>query len=512
MRLRRVFEAQAKATGILNLDFTGEGGDAHKVLLTADEFGDAGNELSAAVDFIDRLPASYHEASASGFSAFADIDVYLNPDENKFLRFASRNRGTAANGQRVIVRYDGNLADNTAAASLDGTTHILGINGTLTLLQLATAFNNAQEANWNMTAFPVERSQGGDTVVWSDDGVAASATGALGSATLTITAVAKNSSGNDIRVQIVGGGSGNSATVFLSLRTITVQIGGTRSLTQIAAAINANAQAASLVTAVASGSNSNRGRTFTQLLGLTTGNSGILALSGGLDGERPNPRQTELALGENAITGLTKYRFGQATLSVSQFIDVLNAIPAASKTMTASLAPGAVGNVPLNIAQRAGTAIAAREVARVRLAGGEHNPNVQETLEGETVGYPVELLCGGRLVYTVDMDWTNSGAGNVRLVLQKLLEDVGLPAADVWIDWDTDNHTIALNRPNNGNTVRVVRQLQDSAVIAGIYRFRAVATGNAVRGTVTVKIDERASTGINTNKSRDNLTVREGPI
>ena len=148
----------------------------------------------------------------------------------------------------------------------------------------------------------------------------------------------------------------------------------------------------------------------------------------------------------------------------------------------------------------------------MRLTGGEHNPNVEETLESEQFGFPFEILCGGRLVYTADMNWTTRNSGNVTLKLQKLLEDVGLPAEDVWVDWDTDNHTITLNGAGNRDTMRVIRQLNDSAVIAGVYRFRAVGSANTLRGTIVVKIDERASSGINDAQARTVLTGREGPI
>ena len=199
MRLIREFEAQAKSTGIINLDFANEGGDAHKISVTADSFGDAGNDLSLAVDFIDQLPGAYHQASASGFAAFADVDVDLRDDMIQLIRFQANAVGPAANGTRVIVRHDANLADNTAGTTLDGTTHILGINGTRTLTQLVAAFNAATETGWAVTASLVDSSQGGDTVEWLGGGVQAAVIYRLFSdAFLSFTAKDPGSDGNGI--------------------------------------------------------------------------------------------------------------------------------------------------------------------------------------------------------------------------------------------------------------------------------------------------------------------------
>ena len=512
MRLIREFEAQAKSTGIINLDFANEGGDAHKISVTADSFGDAGNDLSLAVDFIDQLPGAYHQASASGFAAFADVDVDLRDDMIQLIRFQANAVGPAANGTRVIVRHDGNLADNTAGTTLDGTTHILGINGTRTLTQLVAAFNSATETGWAVTASLVDSSQGGDTVEWLGGGVQAAVIYRLFSdAFLSFTAKDPGRDGNGIGVEFRRR-SGNGLSVsydFSESRVLIAVRGNGTSVADIAAAINAIATIPVRATAVGGGSATNRSNNdWSQYI---QGNdTSRMRTSGGEDG--PPPVETvELALGEAAVPGLTKYRFGQTTRTIAQVIATLNGIPAASKTMTAALAPGGVGNTPLAIAQR-GTVIAAREVARVRLTGGEHNPNVEETLESEQFGFPFEILCGGRLVYTADMNWTTRNSGNVTLKLQKLLEDVGLPAEDVWVDWDTDNHTITLNGAGNRDTMRVIRQLNDSAVIAGVYRFRAVGSANTLRGTIVVKIDERASSGINDAQARTVLTGREGPI
>ena len=121
--------------------------------------------------------------------------------------------------------------------------------------------------------------------------------------------------------------------------------------------------------------------------------------------------------------------------------------------------------------------------------GGEESANVIETLE-DLQGIPIELISNGKILYHAEVDWDTINTGDVNIVLQRLIANLGETGRNLWIDWETTDHTFSIEDGATRNSLRVQKYLDS---YPGVYRFRASGSAAALRAKLNITIDTLAS-------------------
>ena len=234
-------------------------------------------------------------------------------------------------------------------------------------------------------------------------------------------------------------------------------------------------------------------------------------LSGGAEGSAgliPPSRRVDLRGGEDAKPNTTVLRVRGATMA--QIVAAMTAVP--SRQINAALGSGADGpSSVLSPSVASGRAYPRypRPFASVRLTGGEAAANVEEVMETPDL-LPVEFSLGGSLTYYARADWQTANSGNITVRLQRLIPGGGADGADVWEDYEADDHTFTLNGGSGVNNRREDRE--QFTVIPGWYRFMAVGSAAGLRAGLALTIDDMASTGVNPDKQRDFVRTREATL